>query len=160
MQAVSRLVEPKADMCCMVGVQPTIINDEKLGRDTSILQTAQAVHDALGRNSEVECIPGAPPKHIQRLGYLLLRPASKLNSQAICLCTDNTQSHRTEMCALLCRPELQQEVMHLHKVLAAQDKTHMTNPSEQVAAPTSLTCFAEVENEKLDHEGLQRLSSA
>ncbi len=64
---------------------PTIINDKKLGRDTGILQAAQAVYDALGRNPEVERVPGAPPKHIQRLGYLLLRPASKLNIQTTCL---------------------------------------------------------------------------
>ena len=64
---------------------PTIINDKKLGRDTGILQAAQAVHDALGRNPEVERVPGAPPKHIQRLRNLLLRPASKLNIQTTCL---------------------------------------------------------------------------
>ncbi len=61
---------------------PTIINDKKLGRDAGILEAAQAVYDALGRNPEVECIPGAPPKPIQRLGNLLLRPASKIDSKA------------------------------------------------------------------------------
>ena len=60
---------------------PTIINDKKLGRDAGVLQAAQAIYDAPGRNPEVERVPGAPPKNIQRLGYLLLRSASKLNSQ-------------------------------------------------------------------------------
>ena len=90
---------------------PTIINDKKLGRDAGVLQAAQAVYDAPGRNPEVKCVPGAPPKHIQRLGYLLLRSASKLNSQTARLCTEEKpSSNRTEMCALVCRPELQQKV--------------------------------------------------
>lgn len=79
---------------------PTIINDKKLGRDASILQAAQAIYDALGRNSEVERVPGAPPKHIQRLRYLLLRPASKINSQAICLSHRKDPSTKQRGCVL------------------------------------------------------------
>ena len=65
-------------------MKPTIINDKKLGRHTTILETAQAVHDALGRLSEIESIPSAPAKHIHRLRHLLLRPANTGTCQTMC----------------------------------------------------------------------------
>ena len=54
-----------------------IINDKKLGCDRAISKALQAVHDAFGRDTEVERIPCAPAKHIQRGWHSFLGPVSE-----------------------------------------------------------------------------------
>ena len=64
----------------------TVINDQESGLHPALLEAAQALHDPLGRDSEVVGVPGAPPKQVQRGWQLLLVPAATISKHTFIPC--------------------------------------------------------------------------